>query len=185
MSEGGPLCTEQAASTQEAKYVERWPGRLLPGLAGADLIFQWIGLLEYIPCYGGPAEHWGPLPATRLASRKILIEQNIKKWTGPALCVLCGQYSRFCTAIRHSTEYTVLAGLLCTQWTTFTYVSNPSQPAQADGGQGCPSIYKEPLIPRSMTVVWRPAYTPEAEFLVPMKVVTVFCSLEVVTFSKP
>jgi hypothetical protein len=32
----------------------------------------------------------GLLPATRLASREILIEQNIKKWTGPALCVLCG-----------------------------------------------------------------------------------------------
>jgi hypothetical protein len=32
----------------------------------------------------------GFLPATRLASRKILIEQNIKKRTGPALCVLCG-----------------------------------------------------------------------------------------------
>jgi hypothetical protein len=46
-------------------------------------------MLEYIPCYGGPAEHWGLLPATRLASREILIEQNIKKQTGPALCVLC------------------------------------------------------------------------------------------------
>jgi hypothetical protein len=32
----------------------------------------------------------GPLPATRLASRKILIEQNIKKRTGPALWVLSG-----------------------------------------------------------------------------------------------
>jgi hypothetical protein len=68
------------------------PARLLPGLAGADLIFQWIGMLEYILCYSGPAEHLGPLPATRLASRKILIEQNIKKRTGPALCVLCGQH---------------------------------------------------------------------------------------------
>jgi hypothetical protein len=47
------------------------------------------GMVEYILCYGGPAEHWGPLPAIRLASRKILIEQNIKKRTGPALCVLC------------------------------------------------------------------------------------------------
>jgi hypothetical protein len=46
-------------------------------------------MLEYIPCYGGPAEHWGLLPATRLASREIHIEQNIKKRTGPALCVLC------------------------------------------------------------------------------------------------
>jgi hypothetical protein len=54
------------------------------------LIFQGIGILEYIPCYGGPAEHWGLLPATRLASSEILIEENIKKRTGPALCVLCG-----------------------------------------------------------------------------------------------
>jgi hypothetical protein len=69
-------------ATQEAKYVERCPARLLPGLAGADLIFQWIGMVEYILCYGGPAEHWGPLPATRLTSRKILIiEQNIKTRT--------------------------------------------------------------------------------------------------------
>ncbi len=44
--------------------------------------------MEYIPCYGDPAEHWGLLPATRLASREILIEQNIKKLTGPSLCVL-------------------------------------------------------------------------------------------------
>ncbi len=47
-------------------------------------------MVEYILCYGGPAEHWGPLPATRQASRKILIEQNIKKRTGPALWLLCG-----------------------------------------------------------------------------------------------
>ncbi len=47
-------------------------------------------MVEYILSYGGPAEHRGPLLATRLASRKILIEQNIKKQTGPALCVLCG-----------------------------------------------------------------------------------------------
>jgi hypothetical protein len=46
-------------------------------------------MLEYIRCCGGLADHWGPLPATRLASRKILIQQNIKKRTGPALCVLC------------------------------------------------------------------------------------------------
>ncbi len=30
------------------------PTRLLPGLAGADLIFQWIGLMEYIPCFSAP-----------------------------------------------------------------------------------------------------------------------------------
>jgi hypothetical protein len=44
-------------------------------------------MMEYIPCYGAPAEHWGLLPATKLASRKILIEQNIKRRTGPALFV--------------------------------------------------------------------------------------------------
>ncbi len=54
------------------------------------MIFQWIGMVEYILCCGGPAEHWGPLPATRLASRKIIIEQNIKKLTEPALWLLCG-----------------------------------------------------------------------------------------------
>jgi hypothetical protein len=63
---------------------------LLCGLAGADLIFQWIGMVEYIPCCTAPAVLWGLLlPASRLASRNILIEQNIKKRTGPALCVLC------------------------------------------------------------------------------------------------
>jgi hypothetical protein len=51
-------------------------------------MFQWIGMVEYIPCYSAPVEHWGFIPATRLASRIILIEQNIKKRTGPALCTL-------------------------------------------------------------------------------------------------
>jgi hypothetical protein len=49
------------------------PTRLLPGLAGVDLIFQWIGMMEYIPCYSALELHRGLLPATRLASRKILI----------------------------------------------------------------------------------------------------------------
>jgi hypothetical protein len=47
-------------------------------------------MVECILCYGGPAEQWGPLPATRLASRKIITEQNITKGRGPALWVLCG-----------------------------------------------------------------------------------------------
>jgi hypothetical protein len=51
------------------------------------MIFQWIGMVEYIPCYGAPAVHWGLLPASRLAGRKIPIEQNIKRRTGPALYV--------------------------------------------------------------------------------------------------
>jgi hypothetical protein len=56
-------------------------------------MFQWIGLVEYIPCLSAPSVHWGRLPATRLASRIILIKPNIKKQTGPALCVLCGGHS--------------------------------------------------------------------------------------------
>jgi hypothetical protein len=51
-------------------------------------------MVEYIPCYSAPELHWGFLPTTRLASRKILIEQNIKQRTGPALCVLCGLKAR-------------------------------------------------------------------------------------------
>jgi chromosome condensin MukBEF MukE localization factor len=47
-------------------------------------------MVEYIPCCTAPVEHWSLLPATGLASRNILIEKNIKKPTGPALCVLCG-----------------------------------------------------------------------------------------------
>jgi hypothetical protein len=61
--------------------------RLPPGLAGEDVIFLWIGMLEYIPCYSAPAVHWVSLPASRLASRKILIEQNITRQTGPTLYV--------------------------------------------------------------------------------------------------
>jgi hypothetical protein len=34
--------------TQEAKYVERWPNTT-SAWAGADLIFQWIGMVENIP----------------------------------------------------------------------------------------------------------------------------------------
>ncbi len=49
-------------------------------------------MVEYIPCYSARAVQWGFLPATRLASRIILIEQNIKKRTGPALCVHCTKY---------------------------------------------------------------------------------------------
>jgi hypothetical protein len=45
--------------------------------------------MEHIPCCTAPAEHWGLIPTSRLANRNILIEQNIKKRTGPALCELC------------------------------------------------------------------------------------------------
>ncbi len=35
--------------------------------------------MEYIPCYSAPALYWSLLPAARLASRIILIEQNINR----------------------------------------------------------------------------------------------------------
>jgi hypothetical protein len=73
---------------QEAKYVESWP----------NTNSAWAGWSRFdIPVDGGVHSlllctrlHGGLLPVTRLPSRKILSEQNIKKRTGPALCVLCG-----------------------------------------------------------------------------------------------
>ncbi len=96
-------CVLAGALTQEAKYVERWP----------NTTSAWAGWSRFdIPGdrYGGvhsllicTAVHWGwgLLPATRLASREILVEQNIKKRTGPALCVLCGA-NQFLSAIRYT-----------------------------------------------------------------------------------
>jgi hypothetical protein len=75
----------------------------MPGLAGAGLIFQWIGMVEYIPCCTAPAEPWGLQPASRPASSNILIEQNIKKRIGPAPCVLFGP-GYVCTVPERSKE---------------------------------------------------------------------------------
>jgi hypothetical protein len=65
--------------SKEAKYVESWP----------SMTSAWAGWSRFdIPVdrYGGVHSlllctnvHWGFLPATRLASRIILIEPNIKK----------------------------------------------------------------------------------------------------------
>jgi hypothetical protein len=60
--------------------------------------------------------------------------------------------SIFCTVLRCSTEYTILAGFLCRQQTTFTLISNPPSPAQADGGQGCRSMCKGSLGPATATL---------------------------------
>jgi hypothetical protein len=38
------------SASQKAKYVESWPSTTSAWLAGADMIFQWIGMVEYIPC---------------------------------------------------------------------------------------------------------------------------------------
>jgi hypothetical protein len=47
-------------------------------------------MVEYISCQSVPAVPWSLLPATGLASRKILSDKNIKNRTGPSLCVLRG-----------------------------------------------------------------------------------------------
>jgi hypothetical protein len=100
------------------------------------LVLQWIEMVEYIPCYSAPAVHWGLLPATRLASRKILVKQNIKKRTGPALCVLCGSilptYPLYinCKKNLHTIQYTDFDESSCTlnncqdAVDTCTYISN-------------------------------------------------------------
>jgi hypothetical protein len=38
------------ALTKRLNTQRAGPTQLLPGLAGADFIFQWIGMVEYIPC---------------------------------------------------------------------------------------------------------------------------------------
>jgi hypothetical protein len=73
---------EKLVIAQGAKYIETGPTQILPVLAGEDLTFQWIGMVEYIPCYSAPAVHWILRPVTRLASRKILTEQNTKGGQG-------------------------------------------------------------------------------------------------------
>jgi hypothetical protein len=80
-------------TTQEAKYIERWPNTTSAwaGWSRFDIpVDRYDGLHSLLICTSSP---WGFLPATRLASRKILIVQNIKKLTGPALWLLCGYNS--------------------------------------------------------------------------------------------
>jgi hypothetical protein len=44
-------CKLPQERTQEAKYVESWPNTTSVWAGwSADLIFQWIGMVEYIPC---------------------------------------------------------------------------------------------------------------------------------------
>ncbi len=46
------------------------------------MIFQWIGMVEYIPCYSAPALRRGLLPATRLAAGKYLVNKISKSVPG-------------------------------------------------------------------------------------------------------
>jgi hypothetical protein len=79
-------------------------------------------MLEYIPSYGAPVEHWRFLPATRLASRIILIEQNIKKRTGPALCVLCGGDQGLFILLKRFDCYVYSLTFISGNWATKQFV---------------------------------------------------------------
>jgi hypothetical protein len=70
---------------QEAKYVESWPNTTSAraGWSRFDIPVDRYGRVHSLLI-------WGLLPATGLARRILLIEQNIKKRTGPALWLLCG-----------------------------------------------------------------------------------------------
>jgi hypothetical protein len=74
--------------------------------------------MEYIPCSSAPALHCGLLPATRLAGRKILIELNMERLTGPALYLfsLLGIHSPIGVCIQRKfytqSVYTMGAGAL-------------------------------------------------------------------------
>ncbi len=98
----------------EVKYVERWP----------NTTSAWAGWSRFdIPVdrYGGVLSQlfWTSSTLgfpTRLASRIILNKQNIKKRTGPALCVHCDWFlcsiicTVKCTVYVHCTVY------ICTGW---------------------------------------------------------------------
>jgi hypothetical protein len=46
--------------TQEAKYVESWPNTNSAWAGWSRFDFQWIGMVEYTPCYsalGSPTRH--------------------------------------------------------------------------------------------------------------------------------
>ncbi len=62
-------------------------GYIHRALAQYDLCLGWpegiwyssdVGMVEYIPCYSALSVHWSLLPVSRLTSREILTEQNIK-----------------------------------------------------------------------------------------------------------
>ncbi len=77
--------------TQKAKYVERWPNTTSAwaGWSRFDIPVDRYGGVHSLLICTRSTVYWGLLPATRLAIRRILIQQNIKKRTGPAFWLLC------------------------------------------------------------------------------------------------
>jgi hypothetical protein len=72
--------------------LEGW-GSLAVGGPMELVIWRSVSSLETAPMWVSPTQHWILLPVTRLAGRIILLEQNIKTRTGPALCLLCALYA--------------------------------------------------------------------------------------------
>jgi hypothetical protein len=73
--------------TQEAQYIERWPNTtsVWAGWRRFDIPVDRYGGVQDTPCTVAPAVHLGLPPVTRLTSSAMLIEQNIKIRSGPAL----------------------------------------------------------------------------------------------------
>jgi hypothetical protein len=87
---------ETAGGIQEAKYVESWPNTTSAwaGWSRFDIpVHRSDGVHSLLVCTSSTLES-PTCHVTRLDSRKILIEQNNKKQTEPALCVLCGRDAR-------------------------------------------------------------------------------------------
>jgi hypothetical protein len=82
-----PKITSQSlaiSKTQEAKYIERWPNTTssCAGWRRFDIpVDRYGGVYSLLQCSSSTLGS----PTSRLANRKILIEQNIKNRTGPAL----------------------------------------------------------------------------------------------------
>ncbi len=76
----GRMGLGEEGARQEAKFVERAGSTLLlPGLARADFIFEWIGLMKYILCYPAPSVHWTFLDSP---AGKYLLSEISKRGQG-------------------------------------------------------------------------------------------------------
>jgi hypothetical protein len=78
------VCLATTVTQEFIHILECWPNTTAAwaGWRRFDIpLDRYDGVHSLLRCY------WGLLPATRPARRKVLIEQNINRQTGPALCV--------------------------------------------------------------------------------------------------
>jgi hypothetical protein len=96
---GAADLVQLSVRNQEAKYVESWPSTTSAwaGWSRFDiLVDRSYGVHSQLICTSITLGS-STVSATGLASRKILTEQNIKKW--PSLYVLCGTESKLYTCV--------------------------------------------------------------------------------------